>query len=548
MAESLSGYNQLEGDTSLQFNFFSTPSGKISQNSGRASFLLPGTMLTILLSIVPNCRSQSVCNAWDKFYPTDLEFKETLSNSTLRGAGCYSNPLPSRTTDLELLDGVDPYSDMSMEVECSLDSSTLQDEAIRGRRYIRMLDISRNQEVAVLARFIRLENRCGIIVRPRKPLKYETFYATYLMRGPATDNFKEPASFRTLKWKAFRNNIDTETDELYRDALTRASERWGTHPDSFRMIQAFTTRSFRSIAIPSITGRNNYFAMARTPALLDSLDQSKHPLVNFMVDAHPDILSEEVEHSDLSDDTELNETERETQRLILVRRNIQTLSSNTGLRSGFAEISGACTTLPEPELCDYQEVEFPDLHLRYIPFLYEPNIRSFQKVVIMPLEAFQPGQIVPDILRWKKNLASRKIALIVYLGPPPANRASEPDHLLKELIQGALSFSALPVTSGSEIALYCNETDYCPMLGLLSKNVTVLVGPNSFQADPGSLRQSFPPVDYRKDQLRAGVLAPFRFRSFLLEMDRTLIALKKDQFHIRKSDPERWFQSDSGND
>ena len=38
MAESLSGYNQLEGDTSLQFNFFSTPSGKISQN-GFVSFV-----------------------------------------------------------------------------------------------------------------------------------------------------------------------------------------------------------------------------------------------------------------------------------------------------------------------------------------------------------------------------------------------------------------------------------------------------------------------------------------------------------------------------
>ncbi|MBI38114.1 MAG: hypothetical protein CMF59_00825 [Leptospiraceae bacterium] len=543
MAESLSGYIQLEEDMGLQFNFFSIPSGKFSQNYGRTALLLFATVLALFLGIVPNCRTSSPCQGWEKYFPTDLEFKEELTNATLRGAGCYSNPLPSRITDLTLLDGVDPYADLSMEVDCSLDSSTLQDEIDRGRKYVRMLDLSRGNSVSIIVRFIRSDGRCGIVVRPRSTLNYETFYALYLMRGPATDNFDEPREFRALKWKAFRNNIDTETDELYRDALTQASERWGTHPDSFRMIQAFTTRSFRSVTVPSITGRNQYFAAARNTRLIGSLDKSPHPLANFMLDAHNSLRIEDSQENTTSEDSDpASEDAIESRRQTLALRNIRTLGQRTGLRAGFVELNGACTTVHEPELCDYREVEIPELHLRYIPFLYTDGLQDYRKVLIMPLSVFTNSNRAAEIRSWKARLQQKSVALVIYLGPDPVLRLNEPDHLQKELLQGALSFSALPLARSSEVALYCEEIQICPLLGLYSRNVSALVGSSSWMHRRASLRDSFPPEKYRTNQLRLSVLAPFRFQSFLLEPEKTLIALRKGRFSIRKSrEIDSWF-------
>ncbi|HBS06593.1 MAG TPA: hypothetical protein DEA96_16610 [Leptospiraceae bacterium] len=541
MAESLSCYNQLEEDTGLQFNFFSSPSGKFSQNNGRSALLLFGMPILLIFGIVPNCRTTSQCEGWNNFYPTDLEFNEALTNATLRGASCYSAPLPSRITDLSLLDGVDPYSDLSLEMDCSVDSSTLQDQATRGHRYVRMLDLSRNEPVDLLARFIRTESGCGLVVRPQKPLQYETFYALYLMRGPATDSFDEPRDFRRLKWKAFRNNIDTETDELYRDALNQASERWGTHPDSFRMIQAFTTRSFRSVSIPSITLRNQYFAASQTLRFISSLDQSSHPLANFMLDAHHTLLQENA--ADFAAPGNFADQQSgETHLLTIALRNIQSLSGRTGLRSGFAEITGACTTMPEPELCNYQEVELPELHLRYIPYLYSQDLARYSRILIMPLDVFSSANRVEEIKSWSRRLASKSIGLVIYLGPAPERRINEPDHLQKELLQGAFSLSALPANNGSQISLYCEETVYCPMMGLYSRNVSSVVGPGSFEYRPGSIRQSFPPQSYRAIQLKQTVMAPFQFQSFLLDRRKTLIALRKSQFHVRSSnDLDAWF-------
>lgn len=501
-----------------------------------------------LVAGASSCATTRTCDGWNQFFPTDLEYKEALTTSTLRSAGCHNPPVESTLANTAVLDGVELPGDLSLEIGCNTAPAPLLREATTGREYLRLLDLSRKELVPIRVEYVEKQSRCGLVVRPSAPLNYETFYALYLMRGPATDDFQEPRSFRQLKWKAFRNNIESETDELYRDALSQASERWGTHPDSFRMIQAFTTRSFRSATIPSITGRNQYFArFAKKPAFLKSIVESDHPLANFMIEAHNYLTRAElkdgfVEQEESDPQTGIDELQ--SRRQIQLVRNIEALGRNTGLQAGFAEIEAACITMPEPDLCNFGENSFPGLHPRYIPFLYSENLPKFRQVVVFTLDAFV-GDPAAEIKSWENRLASQSTGMIVFLGPVPGQESRIIDHIQKDLLQGALSLSALPINPDAELALFCHETVYCPMLGLYSRDVSRIISYRPWLNARPSMNASFPPEQYRLQQLNRAMFTAFQFQSFLPEIDRTLFALRKDSlFMIRSSNIDRWFQSE----
>ncbi|MCB1168741.1 MAG: hypothetical protein KDK25_00320 [Leptospiraceae bacterium] len=498
---------------------------------GSLAFLLSGSLF--------HCKTpgQYCDNAWLDYYPSDLEFQEELTTATLRSGRCYSQARPSTIVNIHSLDGVDPASDLVLPMNCGADEAIFLKSYEAGQGPVRMLNLSKGEAVRIRWKFIRSSAGCGLVVRPVPSLEYDSFYGLYLMRGRQTERaFDEPRVFQKLKWKAHRNNIETEADELYRDALLQATERWSSHPESFLMILAFTTRSFRGLTIPSLAVRNLYFARnPEVPRLLESLEEA-HPLASFMLEYSRILLDGDfaasLQSANLSPDQGIPRSPQVA--------NLLRLGQALSLRTGFVEIPGSCITDTEPERCHFVEVELRNTNLRYIPLLYSPAIKNSKRVMIIPLDTLSPGRALQRLREWKQKLEPRGIGILVLASPLPTG-AMSPDHVQALLLHSAISLDAL-ISSHQEVALLCNESQYCPMVGLYSRPVAKIVIPGGLEDSRPGLEFSFPVEQYRARQLELATQRPFQFPSYLTEMDKTLHALRKKNLDLVNPRDLEWLK------
>ncbi|MCB1171770.1 MAG: hypothetical protein KDK25_15590 [Leptospiraceae bacterium] len=461
------------------------------------------------------------------YYPSDLEFQEELTTPTLRSGRCYDQPWPSTIVDIQSLDGVDPSSDLVLPMKCGADEAVFLKSYDAGEGPVRMLNLSKGEPVRIRWKYIRSGAGCGLVVRPVPSLDYDSFYGLYLMRRSQTERaFDEPRVFQKLKWKAHRNDIDTEADELYRDALLQASDRWSSHPESFLMILAFTTRSFRGLTLPSLAVRNVYFARnPDRPRLLDSLEKA-HPLSSFMLEYTRNLLDRDfvasLESPGLSPDPGMPGSPQVS--------NLLRLGRTLGLKAGFVEIPGSCITDTEPERCHFVEPELRNTNLRYVPILYSNSIQSARQVLVIPLATLSPGKALQHLREWQAKLKPRGIGLLVLASPLPGG-AMPPDHIQALLLHAAFSLDAL-VSQKQEVALYCSEGQYCPMVGLYARHVSSIVRAGGLEDQRSDLEFSFPAGQYRSRQLELAAQRPFQFPSYLPEMERTLQALRKKKLDL----------------
>ena len=521
-ADILSCYIQLEEEAGLQFNFFSSSLGKNIRIPVKWIGSLLGISLILLL--VPYCRTfLGECNGWDDFYPTDFEFKETLSTATLRSGGCYPDSwIQSGRFTVNELDGVSVSSDLALRVDCEMRADFPESsDSITGP--FRFLDLSHGRRIKIDLQFIRDRGQCGIVVRPGR-LEYDTFYALYMFRSQ-TDGFDEPDVFQDQKWKSFRNKIDSEADELYRDALNQAGAMWGASPNSFRLIQAFTTRSFRALSVPALGSRNLYYAALPSIRLLEP----------------ENIPSARIEVSPVLLDLETSgETESSLDPAALLSRNrsilltLRRLEESTGLRLKFALVPEPCRSASED--CRLRGTS-PDGQL-LIPFLVPPNSTSWKQLVVMPLDSIFPVNRMQRLAELQAKLARQKRTLVVYLGPLPYE-TNNPDQIQSILLAGASSLEPLAGLA-DQIALYCSEKYYCPMLGLYSRTVNAIVSPAGFGKAKPPLQTSFPPDEYRKSQVQESVYESFRFYSYLPELERASRALRRSPPRLVLSLDDLW--------
>lgn len=498
------------------------------------------------------CRSTGAyCDkSWSSFYPTDLEFQEEPSTATLRIGACYENSVTSTRFQINDLDGVDLNSDLVLPIPCG------QEDAFPrfpepGRSSLRMLNLSNGENVPITVRHVTTSQGCGFVVRPRIPLKYSTFYSLYLMRTRSTERaFQEPRAFRKLKWKAFRNNIDTEADELYRDAIQAARDRWGSHPESFLLIMAFTTRSYRSVALPSIAVRNEYLARAnKKPTLIPDLSNA-HLLSQFMMEMHP-LLQSSALQKELQSLKKSKPQDSETigdptvpSAASLEMQNLKLLSETLNLQSAFAEIPGSCITRTDPTQCDFVEVDLPVTNLRYVPLLHSPGIQKAKKVLVIPLQSLNHGMDLADLLQYRQEMEKQGIGMVLLAGPIPDRNSNHPDHIQASLLHSSFSLEST-IRPDQEARLYCLESTYCPMLALYSRRISGLILPGSTSIWRGRTEDSFPAEEYRRKQNRLAAFRSFQFESYLPEWEKSLRALRKDRLEIvRTRNPEDWFQKE----
>ena len=107
-----------------------------------------------LVAGASSCATTRTCDGWNQFFPTDLEYKEALTTSTLRSAGCHNPPVESTLANTAVLDGVELPGDLSLEIGCNIAPAPLLREATTGREYLRLLDLSRKELVPIRVEYV----------------------------------------------------------------------------------------------------------------------------------------------------------------------------------------------------------------------------------------------------------------------------------------------------------------------------------------------------------------------------------------------------------